>query len=87
MKNNFVHKYMHLTSKPSVIVHKKTSLKSEANLRDAREDALNELIGPKTITFEGGSTVCWDESEDSLQGCLDCVGCSSIEINCEEDYR
>lgn len=84
MKNP-VARHINTFNKPSVVPCKAKALRSNATLRDAREDALNELVEPKTITFEGGSTICWDESEDGLQGCLDCVGCSSIEIDCEEE--
>lgn len=87
MKNNFVAKSLHKTCKPLVVPQKQRLLKSDATLWDAREDTLNELVEPKTITFESGSTICWDESEDSLQGCMNCVGCSSIEIDCEEDLK
>lgn len=85
LSRNPVAKHLSTFNKPSVEPDKKRLKQSEATLRDAREDALNGLAEPKTITFEGGSTICWDESEDGLQGCLNCVGCSSIEIDCEED--
>ena len=84
MKNP-VARNMNAFNKPSVIAHTKRKLQSEATLRDAREDALNELECSQTITFESGSAICWDESEDSLQGCLNDVGSSSISIDCEED--
>lgn len=83
---NPVAKNMHKSVRASVITSKRRSLQSEATLRDAREDALNELECSQTITFESGSEVHWDESEDCLQGCLNDVGSSSILIdNCEED--
>jgi uncharacterized Rmd1/YagE family protein len=85
MKNNFVRKHMHLTSKPSVVPQKRRSLQSEATLRDAREEALNELECSQTITFESGSEVHWGYSEDSLQGSLNDIGSSSISIDIEED--
>ena len=72
----------------SVVLSKRRSLQSEATLRDAREDALNELECSQTITFESGSEVHWDESEDCLQGCLNDVGSSSISIDdSEEDEK
>ena len=83
---NLVAKNMHKSARASVITSKRRSLQSEATLRDAREDALNGLECSQTITFESGSTVCWDESENSLQGCLNSVNCSSVSIDdCEED--
>lgn len=82
---NPVAKNLYTFNKPSVVLSKRRSLQSEATLRDAREDAQNELVEPKTITFVSGSAVCWDESEDCLQGCLNDVGSSSISIDCEED--
>ena len=39
----------------------------------------------QTLTFESGSDVHWDESEDSLQGCMNDIGSSNILIDCEED--
>lgn len=84
MKNP-VAKNMHKSTRASVITSKRRSLQSEATLRDAREDALNELECSQTLTFESGSEVHWDESEDSLQGCMNSVNCSSIEIDFDED--
>lgn len=82
---NPVAKNMHKSARASVITSKRRSLQSEATLRDAREDALNELECSQTITFESGSEVHWEYSEDSLQGCLNDVGSSSILIDYEED--
>ena len=88
MKGNIVAKHMHKSVRASVEPSKRRSLQSEATLRDAREDALNELECSQTITFESGSEVHWDESEDSLQGCMSDIGSSSILIdNCEEDEK
>lgn len=85
MKNP-VARTMNTFNKPSVVASKRRSLQSEATLRDAREDAQNELVDSKTITFVSGSAICWDESEDSLQGCMNSVNCSSVSIDdCEED--
>lgn len=87
MKNP-VARTMNTFNKPSVVASKRRSLQSEATLRDAREDAQNELVDSKTITFVSGSTVYWDESEDSLQGCMNDIGSSSILIDdCEEDEK
>ena len=87
MKNNFVRKHMHLTSKPSVIAHKKTSLKSEATLRDAAQSLSEEIVGPKTITFVSDSAVCWDESEDCCESVLNSVNCSSVSIDDYEENK
>ena len=84
MKNP-VARHINTFNKPSVVASKRRSLQSEATLRDAREDALNELECSQTITFESGSEVHWDESEDSLQGCLNDVGSSSISIDDNEE--
>jgi hypothetical protein len=85
MKNNFIAKNLYKTNKSSVEPDKKRLKQSDAILRDAREDALNEFIDRQTITFEGGSTIYWDESEDSLQGSLNDIGCSSVSIDAFED--
>ena len=85
---NPVKRHMHKSVRASVVTSKRRSLQSEATLRDAREDALNGLECSQTITFVSGSTICWDESEDSLQGCLNDIGSSSILIdNGEEDEK
>jgi len=85
MIRNPVAKNMHKSVRASVEPCNRRSLQSEATLRDAREDAQNELVEPKTITFESGSEVHWDESEDSLQGCLNDIGSSSILIDDSEE--
>ena len=82
---NPVKRHMHKSVRGSVITSKRRSLQSEVTLRDAREDAQNELVEPKTITFVSGSAVCWDESEDCCESVLNSVNCSSIEIDFEED--
>lgn len=88
MKNP-VAKNLYAFNKPSAVTSKRRSLQSEATLRDAREDALNELECSQTITFESGSTVCWDEISgmhcDALQGCLSDIGSSSILIDDREE--
>jgi hypothetical protein len=85
MIRNPVARHINTFNKPSVVASKRRSLQSEATLRDAREDALNELECSQTITFESGSEVHWDESEDCLQSCMNSVNCSSIEVDFEED--
>ena len=91
MRNPVKH-HMHKSVRASVEPSKRRSLQMDATLRDAREDALNELECSQTSTFESGSTVCWDEISDmhcdALQGCLSDIGSSSILIdNCEEDEK
>ena len=75
MKNP-VARHINTFNKPSVVASKRRSLQSEATLRDAREDTLNELVDSQSL--------CFDED---LQGCMNCVGCSNIEIDCEEDEK
>lgn len=84
MKNP-VARHINTFNKPSVVLSKRRSLKSEATLREMSESLLNEAVEPKTITFESGSEVHWDYSEDCLQSCMNSVNCSSIEIDFEED--
>lgn len=71
---NPVKRYMHKSVQASVVPQKQRKLKSEATLRD-----VDELLSEGDLDSE---TMCFDED---LQGCLDCVGCSNIEIDCEED--
>lgn len=84
MKNP-VAKHMHKSVRASVEPQKQRLLKSEATLRDAREDAQNELVEPKTISFESGSEVHWDESEDCCESVLNGVNCSSVSIDDSEE--
>ena len=84
---NPVAKNMHKSVRASVEASKRRSLQSEATLRDAREDALNELEYSQTITFESGSEVHWDESEDCCESVLNSVNCSSIEVDFKEDEK
>jgi len=86
MKNP-VARHINTFNKPSVVTSKRRSLQSEATLRDAREDALNELECSQTITFESGYEVHWDESEDCCESVLNSVNCSSIEVDFEEDEK
>ena len=80
MKNPVKH-HMHKSVRASVVPQKQRLLKSEATLRDAREDALNELECSQTLTFESGSEVHWDESEDCCESVLNSVNCSSVSID------
>lgn len=89
MKNP-VARNMNTFNKPSVVASKRRSLQSEATLRDAREDALNELECSQTKGFDGHSIDLWvlDEMSEVIHeenACLGCIGCSSIEIDIEED--
>lgn len=84
---NPVKRHMHKSVRPSVVAHKKTSLKSEASLRDAAQSLSEEIVENHTFAFTNHGVVYWDESEDCLQGCLNDVGSSSISIDCEEDLR
>lgn len=74
MKSNFVAKNLHKTCKPLVVPQKQRKLKSEATLREMPESLSNNAVEPETM--------CFDEA---LQGCMNCVGCSSISIEGEED--
>ena len=83
---NPVKRHMHKSVRASVEASKRRSLQSEATLQDAREDALNGLECSQTLTFESGSEVHWDESEDCCESVLNSVNCSSVSIDdCEED--
>ena len=86
MKNP-VARTMNTFNKPSVVASKRRSLQSEATLRDAREDALNELECSQTLTFVSGSEVHWGYSEDCCESVLNSVNCSSIEVDFEEDEK
>lgn len=85
MKNNFVAKNLYKTNKPSVEPDKKRLKQSDAILRDADQIVSEGLFYSETITFESGSAIYWDESEDSLQGSLNDIGCSSVSIDCGEE--
>jgi hypothetical protein len=73
MKNP-VAKHMHKSVRASVVLSKQRKLKSEATLRE-----MSEVVSENQIDSQ---TMCFD---DDLQACMNCVGCSSIEIDCEED--
>ena len=90
MKNP-VARNMNAFNKPSVIAHTKRKLQSEATLRDAREDTLNELECSQTKGFDGYSVDLWvlDEMSEIIcdgNACLGDIGSSNILIDdCEED--
>lgn len=77
MKNP-VAEHMHKSVRASVITSKRRSLQSEAALRDAREDAQNELVDSETMCF-------YSILEDGCNGCLNDIGSSSILVDFEED--
>ena len=71
---NPVKRHMHKSVRTSVVLSKRCSLQSEATLRDAAQNLSEEILDSETMCFD-----------DDLQACMNCVGCSSIEIDCEED--
>ena len=73
LTRNPVKRHMHKSCVSSVVPCKAKALRSNATLREMSESLSNDAVEPETM--------CFDEA---LQGCLDCVGCSSIEIDCEE---
>ena len=73
MKNP-VAKHMHKSVRASVVLSKQRKLKSEATLRE-----MSEVVSEGQIDSQ---TMCFD---DDLQACMNCVGCSGIEIDCEGD--
>lgn len=91
MKNPVKH-HMHKSVRASVEASKRRSLQSEATLRDAREDALNELECSQTITLravllsvEMRLVIC---TVMLYKGVKSDIGSSSILIdNCEEDEK
>lgn len=87
MKDNFVAKNLRKTCKPLVVPQKQRKLKSGASLREMSEVVLECRFDSETVDIDGMS---WDERDtfDWQEACehpLSCVGCSSIEIDCEED--
>lgn len=79
MKNP-VAKNLYTFNKPSVVLSNKHKKQSKAALREMSETLLNDAVEPQTVTFENGSVIWWDESEDGCESVLNSVGCSSIEI-------
>ena len=74
LTRNPVKRHMHKSCVSSVVPCKAKALRSNATLREMSESLSNDAVEPETM--------CFDEA---LQGCLDCVGCSSISIEDEED--
>lgn len=74
LTRNPVKRHMHKSCVSAVVPNKRRLKQSAATLREMSESLLNDAVEPETM--------CFDEA---LQGCLDCVGCSSIEIDCEWD--
>lgn len=68
-----VAKHLNTFNKPFVVPNKRRLKQSNATLREMSESLSNDAVEPETMYFD-----------EALQGCLDCVGCSSIEIDCEE---
>lgn len=73
---NYVAKHMHKSVRASIIASKRRSLLLNAMTRDDEENDSMGQFGKGIIGFDR-----------DLQGCLDCVGCSSIEIDCDEDLK
>ena len=73
MIRNPVARHINTFNKPSVVASKRRSLQSEATLREMSEVVLE-------CQFDSES-LCFDED---CNGCLNCVGCSNLEIDCEE---
>lgn len=82
---NYVAKHMHKSVRASVVSSKRRSLLLSAMTGDEEENDSLQESSKETIGFASGSTVCWDNSDNALQGCLTDVGCSSISIDCEEE--
>lgn len=87
LPRNPVKRHMHKAVRASVIASKRRSLLLSVMTRDEEENDSIEQFGKEIIGFASGSSVCWDSSDDALQGCLTDVGCSSISIDCEENLK
>lgn len=70
---NPVKRHMHKSVQASVEPDKKHLKQSDAILRDADQIVSEGLFYSETMDIDG-----------DLQGCLNDIGCSSIEIDCEE---
>lgn len=77
MRNPVKH-HMHKSVRASVEPCKKTFLKSDATLRDAREIVSEGLFDSETMCFD-------DDGNGCCTGCLGDIGCSSISVNTFED--
>ncbi|MGL5013052.1 MAG: hypothetical protein ACRC6V_02020 [Bacteroidales bacterium] len=78
LPRNPVKRHMHKAVRASIIASKRRSLLLSAMTRDEEENDSIGQFSKETIGFASGSSICWDSPDDALQGCLDCVGCSSI---------
>lgn len=93
LPRNLVKHHMHQSVRASVVAHKKTSLKSEATLREMSEVVPESQFDSQTKGFAGYSVDLWvlDEMSEVIHeenACLGCIGCSSIEIDgSEEDEK
>jgi hypothetical protein len=90
MIRNPVARHINTFNKPSVVASKRRSLQSEATLRDEREVLSESLFDSETKGFDGYSVDLWvlDEMSEVIHeenACLGCIGCSSIEVDFEED--
>jgi hypothetical protein len=85
LPRNPVAKHMHKSVRASVEPSKRRSLLLSAMTRDEEENDSVEQFSKEIIGFDSGSSICWDSSDDALQGCMTDVGCSSVYVDCEED--
>lgn len=74
LTRNPVKRHMHKSCVSSVVPDKRRLKQSDASLRDAREVVSESQFDSETMCFD-----------DALQGSLNDIACSSIEIDCEED--
>lgn len=73
---NFVSKNLRKTCIPSVIPHKKQERVAEAVDKEAEKDYSDH----NEMTFINGYSIRWEESEDSMQSCLNDIGCSNLNV-------
>lgn len=73
---NPVAKHFRKSCVSSVVLSKQRKLKSEATLQEMSEVVLESQFDSQTMCFD-----------DDLQGCMNCVGCSSVSIDDEEDEK
>lgn len=74
LPRNPVKHHMHKSVRASIIASKRRLLLQSAMTRDGEENDSLQGFSKETMCFD-----------DGLQGCMNCVGCSSISIDCEED--
>ena len=89
MKNP-VARHINTFNKPSVVASKRRSLQSEATLREMSEVVSESQFDSQSLCFDGHSIDLWvlDEMSEVIHeenACLGCIGCSSIEVDFEED--